>query len=303
MPNMWMDVDAALSKVPVNLMPLIDDTDFKSREESLTYNQAGLDLVWNFTTTAGVTTQTAVTPTESAGDYDWTNLGNGMYAIEIPASGGASANNNTEGVGWFTGYATGVLPWRGPTIGFRAAGLNNALIDGGEVLEADVTKIHGTALTETSGQLAGRFVDFFNQSSAGYNVSTSLASFKATGFSTHAAADVVTALGTGSTLTACITATGFSTHNAAAVVSALGTGSTLTACATATSVTVSDKTGFKLAADGMDGVTLPANIITASSFKADAAEEIRNAVTGGAYALDTDANGRVRVITFASGGG
>ena len=31
--------------------------------------------------------------------------------------------------------------------------------------------------------------------------------------------------------------------------------------------------------------------------------EIRDAVTGGAYALDTDANGRVRVITFGSGGG
>lgn len=42
-------------------------------------------------------------------------------------------------------------------------------------------------------------------------------SFKATGFSTHDAADVVTALGTGSSLTACLTATGFSTHSAADV--------------------------------------------------------------------------------------
>lgn len=36
----------------------------------------------------------------------------------------------------------------------------------------------------------------------------------ATGFSTHSASEVVTALGTGSTLTACLTATGFSTFNA-----------------------------------------------------------------------------------------
>lgn len=84
MPDIWYDVDTALSEVPVNLMPLIDDTDFKTREESVTYNQAGLDLVWNFVTTAGTMTQTAVTPT-SGGDYDWTNQGNGMYAIEIPA--------------------------------------------------------------------------------------------------------------------------------------------------------------------------------------------------------------------------
>ena len=73
--------------------------------------------------------------------------------------------------------------------------------------------------------------------------------------STHSAANVVTALGTGSTLTDCATATGFSTHTAANVVTALGTGSTLTDCATATSVTVSDKTGFSLASDGLDLVT------------------------------------------------
>lgn len=129
MPDIWMDVDAALSEVPVCKMPLIDDTDFKAREESVAYNQAGLDLLWNFTTTAGVFTQTAVTPTDTGGDYDWVNQGNGLYTIEIPASGGASINNDTEGFGYFSGYATGILPWIGPTIGFRAANLNNLLID------------------------------------------------------------------------------------------------------------------------------------------------------------------------------
>ena len=127
MPEMFVDVDAAVT-VPVNLLPLLDDTDYKSRETGVAYNAAGMDLVWNFITTAGVMTQTAVTPTTS-GDYDWTHVGDGMYKIEIPASGGASINNDTEGFGWFTGVATGVLPWRGPVIGFRAAGLNNLLID------------------------------------------------------------------------------------------------------------------------------------------------------------------------------
>lgn len=131
MADLWMDVDTALSEVPINIMPLTDDTDFKTREESVVYNQAGLDLVWNFVTTAGAMSQTAVTPTDTAGDYDWVNQGNGMYSIEIPASGGASINNDTEGFGWFTGFATGILPWRGPIIGFRAAALNNSLIDAG----------------------------------------------------------------------------------------------------------------------------------------------------------------------------
>lgn len=128
MADMYFDVDAAITECPVNLLALIDDTDFKTRETAIAYNAAGMDLVWNFVTSAGVFTQTAVTPT-TAGNYDWTHQGDGMYTIEIPASGGASINNDTEGYGWFTGLVTGVLPWRGPVIGFRSAALNDSLCD------------------------------------------------------------------------------------------------------------------------------------------------------------------------------
>lgn len=144
MPDIFMDVDVALAEVPVNILPLLDDSDFKSREVAVAYDAAGMDLVWNFVTTGGAMTQTAVTPTTS-GNYDWAHQGDGMYSIEIPASGGASINNDTEGFGWFTGIATGVLPWRGPVIGFRAAALNNALIDGGDTLDVNVTEWLGTA--------------------------------------------------------------------------------------------------------------------------------------------------------------
>lgn len=165
MSEIWMDVDAALSEVPVNLVALIDDTDFKSREESVTFDQSGLDLLWNFVTTAGAFTQTAVTPTDTAGDYDWVNQGNGYYTIEIPATGGASANNDTEGFGFFSGFATGVLPWRGPVIGFRAAALNNALIDGGDVLDVSLTEIGGVAQSAT---------DLKDFADAGYDPGTNL---------------------------------------------------------------------------------------------------------------------------------
>ena len=125
-----MDVDVGVI-VPVNIMPLLDDTDFKTIEIAVVYDSAGMDLVWNFVPCAGPAAATAVTPT-TAGNYDWTEhiANKGMYSIEIPASGGASINNNTEGVGWFTGVATGILPWRGPTIGFRRAALNDLLIEG-----------------------------------------------------------------------------------------------------------------------------------------------------------------------------
>lgn len=142
---MWVDVDTAIT-VPVNLLGLTDATDFKTRETAIAYNQAGMDLVWNFQTTAGVTTQTAVTPT-TAGVYDWTHSGGAMYKIEIPASGGVSINNDTEGTGWFSGICTGVLHWRGPEIHFRAAALNNALIDGGDTLDVNVTTVADTVQT------------------------------------------------------------------------------------------------------------------------------------------------------------
>jgi hypothetical protein len=89
-----------------------------------------------------------------------------MYTMEIPASGGAHINNDTEGYGWFTGFCTGVLPWRGPTIGFRRAALNDLFTDGGTAstnledffdgtgyvggtakLTVDVTKIGGQTAT------------------------------------------------------------------------------------------------------------------------------------------------------------
>ena len=151
MADIWMDVDAALSEVPVNILPLIDATDFKTRKKSVAYNAAGLELIWHFTTTAGATSATVVTPT-TGGAYDWAHQDGGMYTIEIPASGGASINNDSEGFGWFTGIATGVLPWRGPIIGFRAAGLNNLLIDDAY---STTRGLAGTALPDAAADAAG----------------------------------------------------------------------------------------------------------------------------------------------------
>ena len=145
MSEMYIDVDTAVTVI-VNKMPLTDDTDFKSREIAIAYNQAGMDLVWNFTTSAGVVTQTAVTPT-TAGVYDWTHVGDAVYKIEIPASGGASINNDTEGYGYFSGICTGVLPWVSPIYTFRAAALNDAMVDGGDNLDVNTVQVSGTAQT------------------------------------------------------------------------------------------------------------------------------------------------------------
>jgi hypothetical protein len=91
-------------------------------------------------------------------------------------------------------------------------------------------------------------------------------------------------LGTGSTLTACATATGFSTHSASDVVTALGTGSTLTACATATGfATASDITTAHSTTDGKidavdDYVDTEVTAIKAVTDKLDTALELDGAV-------------------------
>lgn len=148
----WFDVDTAIAECPVNIMPLIDDTDFKSIEAAVAYNASGMALFWNFVTCAGAFTQTAVTPANT-GNYLWTDQGTaGFYTIQIPASGGASINNDTEGFGWFTGVCTGVLPWRGPVIGFRAAGLNDKMVESAY----DTTRgLAGTALPAAAAEASG----------------------------------------------------------------------------------------------------------------------------------------------------
>ncbi len=123
MSDLRLPVNSAVT-IPVNVLPLVDDTDFKTIETAVAYNAGGIALKWNFVTTAGVMTQTAVTPA-NAGNYLWTNLGGGMYAVALPASGGGSANNATEGYGWFTGVANGVLPYRGPIVAFEPASAIN----------------------------------------------------------------------------------------------------------------------------------------------------------------------------------
>lgn len=196
---LFFDVDVALSEVPVNAVGLTDDTDFKSLETAVAYNASGLTLYWHFVTPNGNYTVTQVTPT-TGGVYDWAHQQQAFYSIEIPASGGGSINNDTEGIGWFTGVATGVLPWRGPFCVFRAAGLNDLLIENaysttrgltgtavpavaaeasgglftrgsgaGQIaqdangrISVNLIAILGTTLTETAGQIAAAFKKWFD---------------------------------------------------------------------------------------------------------------------------------------------
>lgn len=151
MADICFDVDTALAEVAVNKVPIVDAATAATIKTDLAYNAAGMALFWHFVTPAGAHTVTAVTPT-TAGVHDWAAQStSGIYTLEIPASGG-TINNDAEGFGWFTGFATGYLPWSSPVYCFRAAALNDALIEGGNLLDVNVTHVADTA--QTAGDLA-----------------------------------------------------------------------------------------------------------------------------------------------------
>ncbi len=142
---------------------------------------------------------------------------------------------------------------------------------------ANLTMILDHLLTDTGNQLADRFEGFFDQDSAGFNVKTALSAFKATGFSTHDAAAVKTAIeaggsslaqileDTGTTLDALIDAIKAKTDNLPASPAAVGSEMTLEADAikastfdesTAYPLKSADTGATEIARTGADGDTL-----------------------------------------------
>jgi hypothetical protein len=143
MADIMMVVDTAVV-VPVNIAPIVDAST-GATFQAVAYNAAGMDLRWNFVTPAGVVTCTAVTPT-TAGVHDWTDNGDGMCSMEIPASGG-TVSNDTEGFGWWSGKVTASLPFRGPIIQFSPANIVGGVVTGADKLDVNAYEHGGTVQT------------------------------------------------------------------------------------------------------------------------------------------------------------
>jgi len=146
----YLDVDVAIASMAVNAFPITGE-DGITLDETVAYNEAGMELHWNFQTTAGVKTTTAVVPT-TGGVHDWLHSDGSMYTIEMPDTAG-TVNNDAEGAGWWSGKATDIAAFVSPLYIFRAAALNNALVDGGDLLDVNVTE-HG-GVTQTVGKDLG----------------------------------------------------------------------------------------------------------------------------------------------------
>ena len=147
MPEIYIDVDINTT-LPVNILPLTDDTDYKTIENAV--SASSVSLQWNFIKTSGSQTQIYV---EAGADtyYKWLNIGNGMYALTVPATGGSYINNDSEGFGWFTGSAVGTLPWRSNIFGFRPSVLNNESINSASALSNTIWNNSVRTITSASG--------------------------------------------------------------------------------------------------------------------------------------------------------
>ena len=176
----------------------------------------------------------------SAGKLDDILDGTGGTGIKV---------NSIENTGTTT--LTGAVSL-GSTLGVTGAITLSSTLNVGAVTLASAA-ITGALSVGTTTTLSGAVS---LGSTLGVTGATTLASLVVSGTTAFTGAVTMPA-GLTANITGNITGTvsGNSTHSAANVYTAFGTGSNLTACATATSVTVSDKTGFKLASDGLAAVT------------------------------------------------
>ena len=166
----YKPVDTAIIMV---IGPCIDDTDFKTIEEAIAYDAAGMDISLIVEKTDGTTTVTAITLT-TGGTSDWTHKDGGYYEVEVTA-----AQNIEEGIAYLRGVCTGVLPFESPRYNVVVANIYDSWIKGTDKLQTDVTQwlgsaaepvidvnlthVHGVALTETvDGYLAAAFTKLFD---------------------------------------------------------------------------------------------------------------------------------------------
>jgi hypothetical protein len=116
------------TNIKIIVGPLIDDTDFKTREEAVAYNATGMEIDVILEKTDGTITTTAVTPT-SGGLHDWAHTDQGYYELEIPGGSG-DYNNTEEGMLTVVGYCDGVLPFRSVAYDIVPAAVYNAIVKG-----------------------------------------------------------------------------------------------------------------------------------------------------------------------------
>ena len=128
--------------------PCIDDTDFKSLEEAIAYNAAGMDISLIVEKTDGTTAVTAITLT-TGGTSDWTHKDGGYYEVEITA-----AQNAEEGIAFLRGLCTGVLPFESAHYDIVKANIYDSLIKGTDKLQVLADGMSTAMKAEVNAEVA-----------------------------------------------------------------------------------------------------------------------------------------------------
>ena len=121
--------------------PCIDDSDFKTLEEAIAYDAAGMDVSLIVEKTDGTTAVTSITLT-TGGVNDWTHIDGGYYEVEL-----TDTQNIEEGVGYIRGACTGVLPFESAHYDVVPANVYDSFVKGTDKLEVDTTLIDGATAT------------------------------------------------------------------------------------------------------------------------------------------------------------
>lgn len=120
--DVWFPINTAV-EVPLNIVPLTADG--AAPDTGFVYNDTGVSLTATCLADGGTApTSTAITMT-TAGVHDLTHLANGMYKVEIPATGGNKANNAVQTC-VLTVEADSILIARSPVIRFDIPGSRGA---------------------------------------------------------------------------------------------------------------------------------------------------------------------------------
>jgi hypothetical protein len=109
--------------IAVIIGPLIDDTDYKTREMAIAWNAPGMTInLIHESSVDQLVTQIPIVPTNTT----WSHVANGYYQLTI-----ADTINTIPGIIHAVGYVTGVLPFRSVVYSVLPADVYQDITDSG----------------------------------------------------------------------------------------------------------------------------------------------------------------------------
>lgn len=147
------------ARIPVNLVPLVDNGTFRTIQNAVPNSAVGMSLQFMlFNHSGGYIRSISVRPNASSA-YEWRHEGLGMYTLLVPPSGNSILITNTMVQGYFQGAGASILPFRGPIVTIVPSNIVQQVRTGeqdtfarvgaptGASVSADIAGVQATATT------------------------------------------------------------------------------------------------------------------------------------------------------------